>query len=154
PPRQFALLGIAQRPVLWVAGNNDAGVIYKAADAPSGESGASGSWSAPTKLSYDHPIASPRGRAFVFAAGNLRLYVEEDAERIAEECYTVAGARKGAAPQLAPPRLILGPNYSWSTFVLAGLVLFVMLGSTRRRAPEDEIKIGDLPLAPWSLRLF
>src|SRR5205814_1537549 len=144
-PRQFQLLSVAQRPLLWIAGNNDADVIVTGGER----------WSEPKKLELNTAVVSPRGRAFVFAAGNLRLFIEDEADKIYEQCYRLDGARVGDLTPLAQPRPLVSPGYNnWSTLAILAAVFFVMFGSARRRAPEDEVKIAGLLLAPPSLRLL
>jgi uncharacterized RDD family membrane protein YckC len=144
-PRQFQLLGAAQRPILWIAGQNDAGLIYTGDE----------NWSRPVKLSLSSPVAAPRARAFVFAAGNLRLFVLDEYDKIYEQCYRADGQPNGNVTLLSQPRPLIGPAYNnWLLLGTATIVLLVMLGSARRRPAGDEPKIASLPLAPLSLRLL
>jgi uncharacterized RDD family membrane protein YckC len=144
--RQFKLLGVSQSPLLWVAGNSDAGVIYTRRQQQ---------WNGPTKLELEKPILPPRARAFTFAAGNLRLFVEDDAGRLFEQAYQVDGTRVGNFAPMAAPRPTVPPGYNnWLILSALTAALFVMLSSTRKREAGEDPKIGGFPLAPPALRLL
>jgi uncharacterized RDD family membrane protein YckC len=125
------LLDFRGRPILWSAGEVGPGEMFLGGGAAAGDT-----WSGPIALESSPKLSNLPRRALAVALGQIRLVCADGKGRVAEQVYDLGGKPVGA-PIEGPAST--GPMDVFLIYTLeialAGLLLFVMLGSLRKREP-------------------